>query len=269
MADSYVELTYGQVALAAALVLLNGGISLALRLGLERSLVIASVRTIVQLLLVGLVLQWVFHVERWYLVIALVAVMTAVAAVTAAQRCQRRYPGIWLDTLISIWTSSWLVTAFALFVVVRKMDTWYEPQYAIPLMGMILGNTLNGVSLGLVSFTESMVARRGEVETLLALGATRHEAALAPMRHAIRTGMTPIINAMMVVGLVSLPGMMTGQLLAGVPPVQAVKYQIVIMFLIAAATSLSTVLAVLFAFRRLFTRDHQFRHELLFDNVAR
>jgi putative ABC transport system permease protein len=135
-------------------------------------------------------------------------------------------------------------------------------------MGMILGNTLNGVSLGLVSFTEAMVARRDEVETLLALGATRREAAQAPIRHAIRTGMTPIINAMMVVGLVSLPGMMTGQLLSGVDPIEAVKYQIVIMFLIAAATSLSTVLAVLLNFRRLFTRDHQFRHELLFDHLV-
>jgi putative ABC transport system permease protein len=262
-----IELTYGQVAIAATLVLINGAVSAALRLGLERSLLIASIRTVVQLLLIGLVLQWVFDVERWYLVIALAAIMTSIAAVTATQRCQRRYPGIWLDTLISIWTSSWLVTAFALFVVVRG-ETWYQPQYAIPLMGMILGNTLNGVSLGLVSFTESMVARRDEVETLLALGATRREAALAPMRHAIRTGMTPIINAMMVVGLVSLPGMMTGQLLSGVDPIEAVKYQIVIMFLIAAATSLSTVLAVLLNFRRLFTRDHQFRHELLFNHLV-
>jgi putative ABC transport system permease protein len=269
MQATYIPLGVDQVALAAALIVVNGAISVALRIGLERSLLVASLRTIVQLLLIGLVLRWVFAAEQWYVVVALAAIMTSIAAVTATQRCQRRYPGIWLDTLLSIWTSSWLVTAYALFAVVREMDSWYQPQYAVPLMGMILGNTLNGVSLGLVSFTESMVTRRDEVETLLALGATRREAALAPMRDAIRTGMTPIINAMMVVGLVSLPGMMTGQLLSGVPPLEAVRYQIMIMFLVAAATSLSTVLAVLFAFRRLFTRDHQFRHRLLLDDLSR
>ena len=96
------------------------------------------------------------------------------------------------------------------------------------------------------------------METLLALGATRWEAARQPIQQAVRTGMVPTINAMMVVGLVSLPGMMTGQLLGGVPPLQAVMYQIVIMFLLAAATSLGTVGAVLLAYRLLFNQDHQF-----------
>lgn len=264
MHSSYVELTYGQVALAALLLLVNGGISIWLRLGLERSLVVAGIRTVVQLLLVGLVLQWVFHVDRWYVVVGLAAVMTLVAAMTAVQRCQRRYAGIWIDTILSIWTSAWLITAFALFAVVRGINTWYQPQYAIPLMGMVLGNTLNGVSLGLVSLLESLVARRAEVEMLLALGATRREAAIGPIRQAIRTGMTPIVNAMMVVGIVSLPGMMTGQLLSGTAPVEAVKYQIVIMFLIASATALGTVAAVMLGFWRLFNRDHQFRYERLF-----
>jgi putative ABC transport system permease protein len=155
------------------------------------------------------------------------------------------------------------VTAYAIFVVLRGIDTWYHPQYTIPLLGMILGNALTGISIGLATFTESLVARRAEVETLLALGATRWEASRAPMRHALRTGLTPIINSMMVAGVVSLPGMMTGQLLAGVSPIEAVKYQIVIMFVIAAATALGTTGVVLLGFRRLFTVDHQFLHAQL------
>jgi putative ABC transport system permease protein len=149
------------------------------------------------------------------------------------------------------------VTAVALLAVVQ-VRPWYLPQYAIPLLGMILGNTLNGISLGLDRFGEELVGKRDQVEALLALGATRWEAARASVGRAVRTGMIPTLNTMMVVGLVSLPGMMTGQLLAGADPMQAVMYQIVIMFLIASATALGTVSVVLLGYRRLFSRDHQF-----------
>ena len=160
-----------------------------------------------------------------------------------------------------MWASSWIITAVALFAVVRVQQynhPWYEPQYAIPLLGMILGNTLNGIALGFDRLGEELAGKRDQVETLLALGATRWEAARAAIQTAIRTGMIPIINTMMVVGLVSLPGMMTGQLLGGMTAMQAVMYQIVIMFLIAAGTSLGTVSIVLLSYRRLFTPQHQF-----------
>ncbi len=254
----YLELGYGQVALAALLIIINAGLSIALQLGLEKSLLVASVRTVVQLVLVGLVLKWVFDVDQWYIVMALGMLMTIIAGVTAASRNQRRYRGIWMNTIISVWASSWLVTAFALFVVMQGIEKWYQPQYAIPLLGMVLGNTLNGISLGLNTFTETLVARRDQVESLLAHGATRMEAARESIQHAIRTGMIPIINSMMVVGIVSLPGMMTGQLVSGMDPLQAVKYQIVIMFLIASATALGTVGVVLLSFLKMFNPDHQF-----------
>jgi putative ABC transport system permease protein len=261
--DGYIELTYLQVAFAALLIVINGAISIALRLGLERSLWMASVRTVVQLVIVGLVLEWVFKLDRWYLVVGVAAVMTVIAGVTAASRNDRRYPGIWLNTVVSVWASAWLVTAFALFAVMQGLDKWHEPQYAIPLLGMVLGNTLNGISVGLNAFTEALVTRREQVESLLALGATRWEAARGPVQHAVRTGMIPIINAMMVVGVVSLPGMMTGQLVTGMTPIQAVKYQIVIMFLIASATGLGTVGVVLLSFFRLFNANHQYLGQFL------
>lgn len=256
--EGYVELTYWQVALAALLIVINGAISIILRLRMERWLLVASVRTVVQLLLVGLVLEWVFRLERWYVVMGLASLMTVIAGVTAASRNERRYRGIWLNTVVSVWASSWIVTAFALLAVLQGIDKWYQPQYAIPLLGMVLGNTLNGISVGLNTFTESLVTRRDQVESLLALGATRWEAGRAPVQHAVRTGMIPIINSMMVVGIVSLPGMMTGQLVSGMEPIQAVKYQIIIMFLIASATALGTVGVVLLSFQRLFNHDHQF-----------
>ncbi len=257
------QLTYGQVALAASLILVNGAISLWLGLRLERSLLWASFRTIVQLLLVGLILESVFRLDRWEGVLLVAAAMTLVAGITAAGRNDRRYRGLWFNTIVSVWGSAWLVTAFALLLVLRSDAPWYRPQYAIPLLGMILGNTLNGITVGLNSFTESLAGRRSEVESILALGGTRWEAALPLLRNAIRMGMMPIINSMLVVGIVSLPGMMTGQMLSGTPPIEAVKYQIVIMFLIASGTAIGTVSAVLLTYSRLFTPDHRFEYRRL------
>jgi putative ABC transport system permease protein len=259
----YVELTYWQVGLAVLLLLVNGVISLALQLRMERQLLWAGARTVVQLLLVGLVLKWVFQLERWYIVLSLAAFMTLVAGVTAARRNDRRFPGMWLNAVVSVWSSSWLVTAFAMFAVLQGVEKWYQPQYVIPLLGMVLGNTLNGISVGLSTFTEALHNRRDEVESQLCLGATRWEAARKPVQRAVRTGMIPIINSMMVVGLVSLPGMMTGQLISGMTPMEAVKYQIVIMFLIASATGLGTVSVIVLSFFRLFNGHHQYLHELL------
>jgi putative ABC transport system permease protein len=256
-ASNYEVLSLWQVAIAVSLIVISGLISLLLQLGLERRLLIASLRTVVQLLLVGFVLQWIFAADKWYFVLAMMLVMTLVAGGAAVQRTERRYRGIWLDSVISMWASSWLVTAVALWGIVQ-IQPWYRPQYSIPLLGMILGNTLNGIALGMDRLGTDLVAKRDQVETLLALGANRWEAARATIQQSVRTGMLPTLNAMMVVGLVSLPGMMTGQLLAGVVAVQAVLYQIVIMFLIAAGTSLGTVSAVLLGYRRLFTADHQF-----------
>ncbi len=262
---TYVELDLIDVSLAAALIVVNALISIALQLGMERQLAVASIRTIVQLWLVGLVLEWVFEIDRWYVVLLLLVLMTLVAGVTAARRDERRYPGMLADTVLSVWISSWLVTAFTLFAVVRGTHTWYQPQYSIPLMGMVLGNTLNGVSVGLRTFLDSVEARRDVMDMLLAYGGSRWEACRDTVRNAIRTGMTPIINSMMIVGIVSLPGMMTGQLLSGTRPIEAIKYQIVIMFLIASATALGTTLIALIGYRRLFNQDHQ----LLVDRLRR
>lgn len=259
MKPTYLELSSVQVALAAGLILINGALSALLQLGLGRRLLVAALCTVVQLLLIGLVLQGIFTLNRWEPVLAIMLLMTLVAGVAAVQRTHLRFPGIWLASLVSVWASAWLMEAIALFAVVR-VHPWYAPHYAIPLLGMILGNTLNGLSLGLDRLGTELAAHRAQVEADLALGATRWEAARQPIQQAVRTGMVPTINAMMVVGIVSLPGMMTGQLLAGVAPIEAVKYQIVIMFLISSATALGTVAVVLLSYHRLFTTDHQFLH---------
>lgn len=260
--NEYIALSYGQVAAATLLIVLNGAISLFLRLKLERSLALAALRMTVQLFLIGFVLQWVFALRRWYLVLAIMLVMTLVAGATAVSRNAHGYRGMFLDSIVSVWASSWLITAIALFAIVN-VEPWYRPQYAIPILGMILGNTLTGISLSVERLGEELTAKRDQIDASLALGATRWEAARPAVRAAVQAGMIPIVNAMLVAGVVSLPGMMTGQLLAGVAPIEAVKYQIVIMFLIASGAALGAVGAALLSYRRLFNARHQFCHHLI------
>ncbi|WP_250513238.1 iron export ABC transporter permease subunit FetB [Caballeronia sp. INDeC2] len=266
--SGYQNLSLFDIGLAAALIVVNGALSVALDLGLERKLLVAAIRTVVQLLLIGYVLGWVFAFDRWYVVLPLMALMTIIAGFAASGRGRRTYAGQRADSVASIWGSSWLIGAFGLFVVIR-IHPWYEPQYAIPILGMILGNTLTGVSLGIERMTEELTAGRAAVEMSLALGASRWEAAQGPARQAVRAGMIPTLNQMAVVGLVSLPGMMTGQVLAGQSPLQAVRYQIVIMFLIAAASGLGVVGAVVLTYRRLFSSDHRFMASKLVERKAR
>ncbi len=255
--DAYLPLTYWQVWLAALLLIVNGLASALLQLGMQRQMAIAALRTVVQLSLVGFVLQWVFAVNHPLLVLGTILVMTTVAGVSAAQRVEHRFGGMWWDCLIATSASAWLIGGITLLAIIR-CQPWYSPQYVIPLGGMILGNTLSGISLGLDRLTKDLLERRDAVDCLLAMGASRWEAALPVIRESVRTGMIPMINMMMIVGLVSLPGMMTGQILAGQDPADAVKYQIVIIFVIAAATTLGTVLAVMLGYRRLFDAHHRF-----------
>jgi putative ABC transport system permease protein len=252
----------GRLALSALLILVNVGLSAALRLGLARSLLVASVRMVVQLLLVGFVLEWLFRQDQAPLIVLVGAAMAMIAGVSAVQRTQQRFAGIYLNSLLSVMASSALVTGLAVTGLIRPQP-WYNPHYLIPLLGMVLGNTLNGLSLGLDRFMEGLRSGRDQVETDLALGATRWEACRTVVREAIRVAMIPTINAMMVMGLVSLPGMMTGQILQGAAPAAAVRYQIVILFMIASATALGVFGVVGLAYLRLTSADHQLRLDRL------
>jgi putative ABC transport system permease protein len=259
---AYIRIGLDQVAWAAGLIVVNVALSWALRLGLARTLVVASVRMTVQLLLVGLVLAWIFALNQPLPILAIALFMATLASVSAVNRTRRRFAGIYWDAFVSVVGAAFVVTGLAVTGIIR-VQPWYEAQYAIPLLGMVLGNVLNGISLALDRFTEGVVARRAHVETLLALGASRWEAAEDLIREALRVGMIPTINSMMVMGVVSLPGMMTGQILAGAAPADAVRYQIVIVFMIASATALGATGVTLLAFRRLFGPDHRLRFDRL------
>ncbi len=262
MPAAYLTIGPWQLALASVLLLVNLGLSAWLRLGLGRSLLVAAARMVAQLLLVGLVLEFVFALNRPLPVLGIALVMATLAGLAAVNRTRRRFPGVLLDSLLTVMAAAFVVTGASLLGILR-VRPWFEAQYAIPLLGMVLGNTLNGISLALDRFTEGVVAGRATIETDLALGASRWEAAHGLIGDSLRTGMIPTINAMMVMGVVSLPGMMTGQILAGAAPTDAVRYQIVIMFMIASATALGALGVTLLAFRTLFDGRDRLRADRL------
>ena len=261
---NYIALGYSDLALGALLILLDAGLALYLRLGLARQIVVAGVRMVVQLGIMGMVLTSLFaQVSPLFTAIA-ATVMICFAGYEVASRQDKPLNGLWNWGLGTgaITMSTILVTVLALFTALRP-DPWYDPHYAIPLLGMILGNTMTGIALGLNVLTGGAVSARPGIEAQLMLGATRFQA-LAPMvRKSMRTAMLPIINTMAATGIVSLPGMMTGQILGGVPPVEAVKYQILILCLVAGAIGIGASAAVLVAAYRLTDQRHRLRLDRL------
>lgn len=248
------------LALAAALVLLLAGLSWRFGLGIERRLLIATARSTVQLLLLGLVLKALFSIANPWLVGALALLMLGVAGYEVMARQKHPLRGWWGygTGASSMFLSSFSISLLALLSMIQ-VDPWYQPQYAIPLLGMLLGNTMTGVAVALDSLTSQALDKREQIEGRLVLGQTAAEAIADLRRDALRTGLIPIINAMTTAGIVSLPGMMTGQILAGSPPMEAAKYQLLILFLIAAGTGLGSVSAVLLACRRMFDERDRFR----------
>jgi len=259
-----ISLSAVDLSIAAVLVVVLAILGLKLQLGVTKQLLIAAVRTTVQLLLIGYILKFLFdNVHLGYLaVISVVMLMFAGREVMARQT--HPYKGLWgfgMGTL-SMFLSTFMVTLLALTVIINN-DPWYTPQYAIPLLGMMLGNTMTGIALGLERLTQAAREQQNNIEARLMLGHSGHEAITDIRKQSMRYGMIPIINSMAAAGLVSLPGMMTGQILAGSPPLEAVKYQILIMFLIASGTGFGTVIAVVMGSHRLFDERDRLRLDRL------
>ena len=261
---TFIALGYADLVVASLLLLFSGLLSIFLRLGLERQIGIAALRMVIQLMLIGLVLKFLFQLVSplWTGVAA--AVMIGLAGREVMARQKRRLTGWWAYGLgtSSLMIACSIVTVLALTTQIRP-DPWFDPRFALPILGMILGNTMNGVSIGLDRLLSSAVDGRATVEARLALGHDRTRAFKPLVRESVRAGLIHIINAMSAAGVISLPGMMTGQILAGVDPTEAVKYQILIMFLIAGSTALGTLSAVVLAARRLTDSRHRLRLDRL------
>lgn len=260
----YIPLSITDVAIAGGLLCVDGALSLALHLGLARRLLIAGTRMVIQLWLMALVLQTLFQWQSagWTLLAAVVMIAFAGREITARQ--ERPLAGWWSWGLggASMFVAALTVSLFALTTQIRP-DPWWDPRYALPLLGMVLGNTMTGVSLGLHLLTSQAHRDRAAIEARLALGQSRWQACHGVMRSAVRGGVVSILNIMSGAGLISIPGMMTGQILGGVPPAEAARYQMLIIFLIAGGTGIGAFVAVLSGVWRLTDSRHRLRLDRL------
>lgn len=221
------------------------------RLGLEWSLALATGRTVLQLLVVGYVLAAVFAFKSPWLVLGLLAIMLTTATIVARNRISQKVPNLFAIVGGAMAIGTLLTLVYTMLFVIQP-PTWYEPQFLIPLAGIVLGNAMNGAALTGERLVSTLNSSQLEIETHLSLGATPQQAVSRYRQEAIRAGLIPTINTMMVVGLVTLPGIMTGQLLSGVDPLVATSYQMVIMFMLAFTTLVTTLLVTIGICRQYF-----------------
>lgn len=264
MTVAVVQLSAWDLAMAGALVVALAICTALWGLGVSRSMLLAAARLVVQLLLVGLILKWVFERADVLLVIGISLLMLAVAGREVWARPKRRLRG-WRGFGIgtgAMFVSSFAVSTFGLAAIVQA-DPWWSPQYAIPILGMLLGNTMTGVALSIDRLTSAAWDQREVIEARLMLGEAHEVAIVDLVRDALRAGLMPVINSMAVAGIVSLPGMMTGQILAGNDPGEAVRYQILIWLLIAAGCGFGMLIAVRLTSRSLFDERDRLRLERL------
>lgn len=236
------------------------GLSAWQRLGLEWSLALATGRTILQLLVVGYVLAAVFAVRDPWLVLALIGAMLAIATIVARNRISQKVPRL-IPIVGGSMLFSTLLTLVYTVVLILHPPVWYEPRFLVPLAGIVLGNTMNGAAIAGERLVSTLNASQLEIETHLSLGATPQQAISRYQKDAIRAALIPNINTMMVVGLVTLPGILTGQLLSGVDPLVATAYQMLILFMLMFATLMTVLLVAEGIGRSFFNSAAQFiRH---------
>jgi putative ABC transport system permease protein len=245
-----------QLGLALAFVLLAGCTSLWLKLGLGKDLLVATLRTFAQLYLMGYLLLHIFELRIPWLVLLIFGFMIFFAARIVWGRVKSRGIGLFKPVLISMLLSYGVITYVVVDVIIQA-DPWWEPRYFLPMGGMVAGNSMNAIALALERLFAEAKNRRDQIELMLTLGADYREATAEIFSEAVRAGMIPSINAMMAVGVVFLPGMMTGQILGGNDPITAIKYQIVVMLMIVGSAAMGSVMAVLLARKRLFNRRVQ------------
>ena len=257
VAGGVIPIGWQGLALATLFVVFVGIVSIRMSLGITKDLAIATVRTYVQLLALGFVLRAVFRINNAWLVVGLILLMVLAAAQIVLKRSPDAPPGIFGSAFVAMALTGFIVT-FAVTGVIVQVKPWYLPQYVIPLAGMVLGNSMTGIALAIERVYSDFDAREDELLALTALGATPWEAAHGSIRDALRAGLIPTINSMAAAGLVFIPGMMAGQILAGADPVTATGYQIVVMLMVAAATALGSLVALLLTYHRRFTPDGTF-----------
>lgn len=251
-----IKLDLVDLAAAVGLMAIAIGLSAWEKLGLELNLALATGRTILQLLVLGYIFDFIFAVDNPWAVVAILAVMLTITAIVARNRISQKIPYV----LPSVWGSILVSTALTLiytnFLIIQP-ERWYDPRYVIPLAGIVLGNAMNAAAIAGERLVSTMNSQGLEIETHLSLGATPQQAVIQYRKDAIKAGLIPTLNQMMLIGMATLPALTSGQLLGGVKPLEAVSYEILIMFMVAFANLLTTLLVTRGLCRQFFNSTAQ------------
>ena len=254
MSGGVVDIGYVELFSASALMLVAGLVSWKLELGQTRRIVVSSVRCFMQLLAAGFLLTYLFEFQTWWLVALVLAAMVIAATQIAVSRVKSRIPGLVPSVFVSLFVSS-LVVGFIVVEGVVRADPWFHARQVVPIVAMA------AVAVAIDRLFSDLDARASEMFSLTALGATPREAAAPSLKAAIGAGMTPVLANMSAAGIVTFPGMMTGQLLAGADPLSAAKYQIVVMLMLSAANTVAIVTACFMTYRKRFAPDGYYLDE--------
>ena len=251
------DISYGRLGLAYLFILLVLFLSARTKIGKEKEIALACLRMTVQLVLIGYILSYIFANPSPVLSIIVVCCMAFFAVNNIKRRVSADIsPRLTRIVSLSMWASTFLCLFFFIFVIL-DVYPWYHPQYFIPICGMILGNSMNGIALGTTRLVKGYETMRPQVETALMLGATPKKASRHILQDAFDSALMPTINTMVGMGIVSLPGMMTGQILAGNSPLIATRYQICIMLAISASVALASILLIQFGYKTFFNKRGQ------------
>jgi putative ABC transport system permease protein len=249
-----IDVSLGEVAASLALVAVAIVVSFWRRAELEEDIAIAVARSLVQLIAIGYVIQAIFDEDSLALVVALIVVMVLFGAFQARVRA-RRVPGAFWPLLIALGVAGGatlgLVVALGIFEP--------EPQFLVPVGGMVVGNSMTAAAVALNRLGDEMSDRAREIEATLALGATSTQAAAPILRRSLRSGTIALIDSTKTTGLIFFPGTMVGMLLAGADPTDAVRLQLILLWVLLGSVAIAALLATTLAYRNFFTPAHQLR----------
>lgn len=251
-----VEISLWQLALSLLFILIAQVASFVYHLGLNRDITVGTVRTFAQLFLMGYALTFIFQLENLWFTLGIFVIMAVSAFFIVRGRVKEKQVSYILPTFLTMFISYFVTSLFVSGLIIG-VTPWWEPRYFLPISGMVIGNSMSALAISLERLFGEMRQQRGLIETRLCLGANYKEASSEMFKNAITAGMIPSINAMMGVGLVFIPGMMSGQILAGADPLQAIRYQIVIMLMLVGSTATTSFIAILIVRKRCFGRGEE------------
>ncbi|MFM2063151.1 MAG: hypothetical protein RLZZ507_2821 [Cyanobacteriota bacterium] len=235
-----IKLDIVDLVLAVGLMAIAIGLSVWEKLGLELNLALATGRTILQLIVLGYVLDFIFAVDNVWAVVGILTIILTITAIVARNRISQKIPLVLPLVWVAIFVSTSLTLLYTNFLIIQP-DRWYEPRYLIPLGGILIGNAMNAAAVAGERLVNSINQFPTEIETHLSLGATPQQAVSMYRKDAIKAAFVPTLNQMMLIGMVTIPSFTSGQLLAGVSALEAVSYEILIIFMVAVVNLLTTI----------------------------